>query len=328
MIRSLYFAPNGKLTLDLNQEQWTAALAEPEGLLWVDFQNTPPISDEVLLRQVFNFHPLAIDDALEESHTPKVDDWGNYIYIVLQAIVFIPHESARLKTQELDVFLGENYLITHHDEEISALERVWNSVQRDERHLHSGADHLLYRLVDELVASYMPVVEEMDDAIDLIEDEVLNNATPNVLERIFALKRAVLTLRRIIGPEREVLNKLARDDYPVIDAQDRIYFRDVYDHLVRLLDIIESTRDLIGGVLDIYLSVINNRMNDIMKTLTVITTLFMPLTFIVGFFGMNFFIPRYPQEWWVESKVFMITLGLMFMIPVVMILYMKRKKWL
>ena len=164
------------------------------------------------------------------------------------------------------------------------------------------AGHLLYWLADELVADYMPVVEAVDEAIDQIEDQVFDNPEPSLLEQIFALKRALLHLRRIIAPQREVLNKLARGDYAVIDAEDRVFFRDVYDHLVRLYDIAESLRDLVGSALDTYLSVVNNRMNEVMKTLTVITTLFMPISFLVGFFGMNFFQVTIPLAAWTGRR--------------------------
>jgi magnesium transporter len=328
MIRSLYFAKNGKLVLDLNQDQWSVTLQEPEGLLWVDFQGTSPDTDEIIFREIFHFHPLAVDDALQESHVPKVDDWEDYLYIVLHAVTFDLTDGPHLDTQELDIFLGSNYVVTHHDEPIQSLDRVWNAIQRDERYLRNGADHLLYRLVDEVVAGYMPVVEAMDDAIDHIEDQVFQGASSQVLNQIFSLKRAVVTLRRIISPERETLNKLARDSYGVIDERDRIYFRDVYDHLVRLVDITEGIRDLIGGVLDTYLSAINNRMNEIMKTLTVITTLFMPLTFITGFFGMNFFAARIPYVAWTEPYAFYFSLGLMVLTPMVMYLYMRSRKWM
>src|SRR4030043_2330715 len=135
----------------------------------------------------------------------------------------------------------------------------------------------------------MQVVEALDEEIEIVEDEVFGKPTAEMVQRIFTLKRATLHLRRVLSPLREVLNKLARDDYAVIDAKDRVHFRDVYDHMVRLHDISESLRDLVGGVLDTYLSVITNRMNEIMKTLTIITTLFMPISFVTGFFGMNFF---------------------------------------
>jgi magnesium transporter len=330
MIRSLFFSQNGKIILDLSRDRWVSAISDPEGLLWVDFEGNRPEEDEPILRDIFHFHPLAIDDALQESHVPKVDDWQDYLYIVVHSVLFNTNDGPHLETQELDIFLGKNYVVTHHDQKIQAIERVWTSIQRDERHLRSGADHLLYRLVDEVVASYMPVVEALDDAIDQAEEEVFNGPDSKTLARIFSLKRAVVTLRRTISPERETLNKLARDDYPVIDPHDRIYFRDVYDHLVRLVDITEGIRDLVGGVLDTYLSAINNRMNDIMKTLTIITTLFMPISFIAGFFGMNFFgVPELdPYHAWTRPVIFIGSLFLMALVPILMFTWMKSRKWM
>lgn len=328
MIRSLYLSGEKKLRTDLKLEELPATLEDSQGLLWVDFESTPPESDEPILTQVFHFHPLAVDDALQEAHVPKIDDWGTYLYVVLHAVTFNQNSEDTVDILELDIFLGKNYMVTHHDQPISAIEHLWVAVQRDERHLQNGADHLLYRLADEVTASYMPVVEQMDEAIDQVEDQVFSKPTQRTLERIFALKRAVLHLRRIIGPQREVLNKLARDDYPVIDTRARVYFRDVYDHLVRMHDISESIRDLVSGTLDTYLSVINNRMNDIIKTLTVITTLFMPLSFLVGFFGMNFFMAEKPLLAWTQDAIFMIVLGLIIITPVIMFFWMRRRGWL
>jgi magnesium transporter len=150
---------------------------------------------------------------------------------------------------------------------------------------------------------------------------------PSLLEQIFTLKRALLRLRRIIAPQREVLNKLARGDYAVIDVQDRVFFRDVYDHLVRLYDVAESLRDLVGSALDTYLSVVNNRMNEVMKILTVITTLFMPLSFLTGFFGMNFFQPVTPLIAWTDRLTFGLILAAMGLIPVGMYVWMRRRAW-
>jgi len=327
MIHSMYFRSEGNLHIDLDIEAIKTALQDPEGLLWVDFEDRPPEEDEPILREVFGFHPLAIDDALRESHVPKLDDLGEYLYIVLHAVVFDESNTGRLDTQELDVFLGKNYMVTHHDQPITAISRVWDISQRDKRHLLSGADHLLYRLTDEVVASYMPVVEEIDEAIDQTEDQVFDRPTPETLERIFMLKRAALHLRRIIGPQREVLNKLARDDYRVVDSRAQIYFRDVYDHLVRLHDITESIRDLVSGVLDTYLSVINNRMNEIMKTLTIFTAMFMPLSFIGGFFGMNFFAPVAPLVKWTGIPAFAFTLIITLLTPIAMYLWIRRRGW-
>jgi magnesium transporter len=259
---------------------------------------------------------------------PKVDDWATYLYIVLSAVVVEKNDDSLLEVLELDVFLGQHYMVTHHDQPMTAVTRVWDACQRDDRHLRRGVDHLLYRLVDEVVAQYMPVVEEIDDEIDRIEDEIFNNPGPDLLARIFALKRAILQMRRVISPQREVLNRLARDDYEVIDARARVYFRDVYDHLVRLHDLTESLRDLISGALDTYLSVINNRMNDIMKTLTVITTLFMPISFVVGFFGMNYFYPLVNTDQWTSLPSFIFTMAIIVLLPIGMLTWIRRHGWL
>jgi magnesium transporter len=331
MIRSLYRNRTGKIRTDLKPEEFAHALQDPHGLLWVDFAATPPQEDAPILLDTFGFHPLAVDDALQESHIPKVDDWGDYLYIALHAVVFDRDaaDDDHVDTLELDVFLGKHYLVTHHDQPIAAVDRVWNGWQRDERHLKGGADHLLYELADGVVADYMTVVDEIDEAIDRLEDEVFDKPTSHTLERIFRIKRAVLNLRRVISPQREVLNKLARDDYPVIDAKDRVYFRDVYDHLVRLYDINESLRDLVGGALDTYLSVINNRMNEIMKTLTIVTTLFMPISFAAGFFGMNFFQPVEDSlRGWSTSPTFILAVLVMIAAPVGMYLWIRRKGWM
>ncbi len=328
MIRSLYFTTDGQIHADLSQDELAMALQDPQGLLWMDFEATPAEMDEKVLIDVFGFHPLAVDDALQETHVPKVDDWGKYLYIVLSAVAVEKNGDSLLNVLELDVFLGQNYMVTHHDQPIAAQQRVWDACQRDDRHLRRGVDHLLYRLVDEVVAQYMPVVEEIDDEIDRIEDEIFNNPGPDVLSRIFSLKRAVLQMRRVLGPQREVLNRLARDDYEVIDARARVYFRDVYDHLVRLHDLTESLRDLIGGALDTYLSVINNRMNDIMKTLTVITTLFMPISFVVGFFGMNYFFPVAQTDQWTDLPSFIITLSILVLLPAGMLAWIRRRGWM
>jgi magnesium transporter len=329
MIRALYRTPEGKLEMDLEPEDYSSALREPNGVLWVDFESTPAQEDEPILIRTFGFHPLAVDDALQESHVPKVDDWERYLYLVLHAINFDPRKGEGLESIELDVFLGRNYIVTHHDLPIPAVNHVWDICRRDERYLSRGTDHLLYRIVDDMVAAYMPVVERIDETVESLEDQIFDRPTPENLSELFQLKRSLLHLRRIIAPQREVLNKLARDEYPVIDAKDRIFFRDVYDHLVRLHDINESMRDLVGGALDTYLSVINNRMNDIMKTLTVITTLFMPLSFITGFFGMNFFTPvAQPMQSWTALIPFLITLGVMIVTPVAMVFWLRRRGWM
>lgn len=329
MIRSMYFDKDNNLHQDIDPNEFSKALADKDGVMWFDFSGAEPkVSEEILLK-TFGFHPLAVDDALRESHVPKLDDWENYLYIVMHDINF-SRASGELETSEIDIFLGPNYLVTYHEESIRALERAWQSDLKDLRHYRLGADHLLYRLTDELISDFMNTVDEMDEEIEVTEDSVLRNPTTGVVEKIFTIKRATLHLRRSLSPLREVLNKLARDDFAVIDARDRIYFRDIYDHLVRLHDISEGLRDLSSGVLDTYLSVINNRMNEVMKTLTIITTIFMPISFLAGFFGMNFFVPEhpYPLSLWVTLPVYIPVLFIFVVTPILMFLWFRKRGWM
>ena len=287
MLRTFYRSGTGNVTAELPTTDWRTALQDQTGVLWVDFSGAPLVEVEPHLRDTFGFHVLAIDDALREVHVPKIDDWGDYIYTVVHGVMFDP-QSLALSTRELDIFLGRNYLVTHHRQSIDAVERVWRHVCTEPRQLEHGPDYLLYLLLDTLTADYMPAIDALDATLDALETAVFNRLIPHTLGRIFAVKRAALHLRRIIGPQREVLNKLARDAYAVIDPEDRVFFRDVYDHLVRLVDLNETLRELTSGAIETYLSVNSNRINEVMKVLTIISALFMPISFVVGFFGMNF----------------------------------------
>jgi len=322
MIRTLYRSGKGGFTIDVPATHWRVALRDEGGLFWVDFGEEPPAEVEPLLRDIFNFHALAIDDALHEAHVPKIDDWGEYVYAVAHGVVFDEHLLA-LSTHELDIFLGQNYLVTHHRQPIQSVNRVWVNSQKDQRRLEAGADHLLYELLDNLTADYLPAIDALDAAIDRLEDEVFVRPTTHTLNTIFSVKRAVLNLRRIIGPQREVLNKLARDEYAMIDAKDRVYFRDVYDHLVRLVDLNESLRDLTSGALDTYLSVTSNHINEVMKVLTVFTALFMPISFLAGFFGMNF--TGIPFD---NRGLLLAATGIMILAPLAMLIWFRYKGWL
>jgi magnesium transporter len=206
-------------------------------------------------------------------------------------------------TPQLDLFLGKNYRVTYRTESIPAVDRMWAACQRDVRHLQKGASRLLYKLTAELVADYMPTSRRW--------------TRPSTMSRT-----------RSFANQREVLNKLARGDYGAIDEGDRVFFRDVYDHLVRMYDISEGLRDLVGGALDIYLSVVSNRMNEVMRALTVITTLFLPVSFLVGFFGTNFFQPVVPLPAWTGRTAFGLMLLAMVVLPTGMFLWIRKRAWM
>jgi magnesium transporter len=327
MIRTYCFMPDEEPRMDFPVKDYSTYLSNPKALLWVDFIGEPDPSAEAILTGIFRFHPLAVDDALQETHTPKVDDWSDYLYIVLNAITIVNKEGLEAETKELDVFLGRNFVVTHHDSAIPAVEKAWQAILTDRRYTSHGPDHLLYKIIDDLVTDYWPMVEMLDAEIDSIEDRVFENAKPDLLERMLALKRILVTIRRVITPQREVLNRLARDEFEVIDTKDRIFFRDIYDHLVRLHDLTESMRDLISGTMEAYLSVINNRMGEVMKILAAITTLFMPIAFVTGFFGMNFFQPTANLDNWTGLPAFIAVLLILAGTPAAMFMWMRRRTW-
>ena len=336
MIHTLYWGSSGQLETDLSTVALADAIQDSDGLLWVDMSEESQESCEPILTDVFAFHPLAVDDALEERHLPRVDDWDDYLYLVLHAIEFDAEAAEPLGTVELDVFLGMNYLVTYHTKAIPALEHVRTACMQNRRQgaalgesdHRKGAVYLLYRLADELVTETFPVLDAIDDAIDRIEDQIFGEPTKATLQQVFTLRRAVLRLRRVLGPERDLFGKLARGGHAVVGHNDEVFFRDIFDHMVRLHEIGESLRELTASALDTYLSVVNNRMNEVMKVLTVITTLFMPLSFLAGFFGMNFFQPAVPLAGWTSRTAFAATLAAMVVLPAAMGIWLQRRGWM
>ena len=199
---------------------------------------------------------------------------------------------------------------------------------KDPRHFERGPAFILYLLLDEAANDYIKCTDKLDLQLNSLEDALFDNPDPSLLETIFSLKRDILHIRQGVGPQREVLNKLARGDYQILGRESVMYFHDVYDHFLRLYDLIENLRDLTGNTLEIFLSVVNNRMNGIMKTLTIITTLFMPISFLAGFFGMNFFAPPESFQVWTSSPVFYAVLGASILFPVAMLIYFYRQGWM
>jgi magnesium transporter len=324
MIRILCRAAQDAAMTELAADQLASALKVKRNLTWVDLSGDDTAAYRPLLTDIFGFHPLAVDDALVETHLPKIDDWDEYIYVVLYGVDF-DQVKLEVDSHEVDVFLGPNYLVTHHTEQVNAVERLRSIYLRDARRLQRGTDYLLFELADTIVADFMPCLDALDETANDLEDEVFNNPTKETLPRIFTLKRAAIHLRRILSPQREVLNRLARDEYHVVDAKERVYFRGVYDHLVRLHDINEGVRDLIGGALDIYLSATSNRLNEVMRILTLVTVLGLPLTFLTGFFGMNFFGATYEIPAPFEGKLlFLIAMSAMIITPIVLYTLLKR----
>jgi magnesium transporter len=260
-----------------------AKLVEEGKTFWLDLHQ-PDEEDIAMLRDVFGFHPLALEDSTHFGQRPKVEEYENFAFLALYGAAADDDDVA-----EVHCFLGHTYLITVHRDECAALAEVQRRI--DLRHLAPGDPvDLLYRVVDALVDSFFPHLNQFDDAIDAMEERALTRATEDDLHEIFQLKRRLVKLRRIIGPQQNVL--LAIIGGPValsgMTPERERYFRDVYDHLIRIGELIDSHRDLLTSSLEVHLSTVSNRLNGVMKQLAVISTIFLPLTFITGFFGQNF----------------------------------------
>jgi magnesium transporter len=280
------------------------------------------------MEEIFGFHPLAVDDALEQTHVPKVDDWGKYLYLVLHNFKIGSDDGDLIRVNELDVFVGKGYLVTYHAAPIPVLDRAWESCQWDPRYLKRGAMNLFYHLADLLVEGHLPVLDQIEVQINELEDQILHAPREDTLEQIFSLKRSLLKLRRIMTPQREVFFKLSHNELSAVEREQRYFFRNIYDHYVLLNDLTESLRELVASALEIYLSAANNRMNQVVKVLTIITTMFMPLTFITSVFGMNFFQLEFSVFTPLGKIGLVIALLFLTATPTLMYLWMRRRDWM
>jgi magnesium transporter len=288
VITSYYRAPEGHIQTKLGTEAIAQALRSGQGLLWLDLEAVER-PEGAVLEQPFGFHHLAIDDCFNRHvDPPKIDDFGDYLFIIAQAVDF-EALGDRIATTELDLFLGPNYVVSFHSKPLPFVEELRRRCDSDGPELKRGAEFLAHALLDAMVDDFQPIVEQLDDRLEPIEEHVLRNPQPATLQDILLLKRNAQRLRRTIIPQRDVMNRLSRGEFPrLIRPEANVYFRDIYDHTVRVEQLVESLRDLADGVLNSYLSSINNRMNEIMKTLSVVAAFFLPLTFIASIYGMNF----------------------------------------
>ncbi len=293
-----------------------------ENIVWADV-NDPTSEDFLELAEEFNFHPLSIEDCRQEHQRPKVEEYPGYYFIVLyEAQLAGPHDNLELR--ELNIFLGVNYLVTVHSRPIRAIqtaERLWGEWTDRAEH---GAGLLAYLLIDAIVDDYMPLLDILSERMDDLEDQIFGEFQPEAIEEIFRVKKQLLYLRRSITPLRDVFNTMLRREQPIFARETHVYFQDVFDHIIRVADTIDTLRDMLGSTMDAYLSVSGNRMNMIMKRLTSIATVLMSVTLIAGIYGMNF--DFMPELKWRYGYVF--ALSLMFFIGFALYLYFRKIKWL
>ena len=290
--------------------------------LWVDLA-APSIPESLVLSDTFAFHPLSVEDAMSARQYPKVEPYEGYLYVILHEIERQESETG-FATHDVDFFLGANYLVTVHDGDSHSIVDLREHAARNPKILGEGPVVLFHRLVDAIVDRYRPEIEKLEDRIDEIERAVFENPTPALVRDILAEKREISVLRRIITPQRDVIARLARREFVDISTEMDFRFRDVYDHLVRVSDDALIFQDRITGILDAHLSNVSNRLNEVMKVLTVVATIFMPLTLLSGIYGMNVRLPRLPggeaaQFWWL--------LGIMAVVILAMLAVFRRKRW-
>jgi magnesium transporter len=291
--------------------------------VWVDLA-APSIPETLILSETFAFHPLSVEDATAELQYPKIEAYDGYLYVILHGIDFHAGEKD-FATHDIDFFLAGNYLVTVHDGHSTSISDVQANVERNPKIMGEGPVALFHRIVDAMVDHYRPEVEKLEERIDSIEDAVFENPTPALVREILVVKREVAGLRRVVMPQRDVIGRLARRDYVDISTDMSFRFRDVYDHLVRIADDGMIFQDRISGVLDAHLTSTNNRLNEVMKVLTVVSTIFMPLTLMSGLWGMNVPLPRLPgsdavQFWWL--------FGIMSAVVIAMLVAFRYRRWI
>lgn len=304
--------------------QLTRAMQDPQSLVWIDIQGDPrAFSDE--LSQRFGLSSLTLDMIAEQFERSKLVQGEQYYYLVVHGMMFNP-DTIGGKLPELDIIFGKNFLITSHLEPLVCVRDVRQATERDGAAMQRGVAFLLHALLDALVDSYFPVLDQIDDLIDRLEnDTVRSGVADSVQGRIFSVKRTLALMRRVISPQVEVFNSLLIRADDIIPSEARPYFADVHDHLVRAFEVLDSYRDLMSGLLDVYLSTVSNRLNIIMKQLTIYAAIFFPITFITGVFGQNF--GHSPQVEHDSGFNFWIVLGIMTLIVVGQIAYFRWKRW-
>jgi len=320
MLRILIRRANGQVETPGDMNALPGLFEDPNCLVWVDAEADPRETLEALADR-FALHPVTLDDFIGRDQRPKIEEFEQYVFLVVHALRAIRGDE--LDTEELHLALRQHALLTVHARPIDHVSRIFDRCLKDPRILQNGPSFLVYLLSDALVDGFFPILDTLGDEIDALEDAVIQNPGRTQMRRVFEVKRVLVQLRKVVSPQREVYNALSRRDYPYIESRTAVYFRDVHDHLVRAFEMIDSYRDLVGNTLDAYLAAISNRLGQVMKQLTVIATIFMPLSFLTGFFGMNF--TSIPFD---RPQLFLAALLVMSALPVCMLLFFLRRGWL
>jgi magnesium transporter len=300
------------------------AFRNKSSVTWLNINGVhqPEIIEQV--GKSFGLHPLVAEDIASTGQRPKMEDFDDYIFVVLRMLRFDDKEN-ETKTEQISILLGPDFVISFQEREGDVFDHIRERLRSNKGRIRKlGADYLAYALIDAVVDNYFMILEKLGETIEEIEDKLITNPTSETLQTIHDLKREMIFLRKSVWPLREVINRLERSESPLINKSTFVYLRDVYDHTIQVMDAVETFRDMLSGMLDIYLSSLSNRMNEVMKVLTVIATIFIPLTFVAGIYGMNFrYMPELEQAWSYPA-----ILILMLIVAMLMVVYFRRKKWI
>ncbi len=332
MLNAFIRFSDGHTLISSDAEQLSAAFLDPTTEFWVDFC-APTDAEYTFLKDLFGFHPLAVEDVIHEVQRPKLESYAmvgdrlktDYFFLVIHGPHTDPDPDCLFQTTELDIFFSQRYLITIHEQPMSSVHEMSTRIEIDSEVKQWEIDILLYELLDRLMDQYAPILDDFQESLDKLEERAIENPPSEFLVTISDRKTELLNLRRIMTQQREILSKLTRGEVPFMGQLSRIYFRDVLDHLNRDVETIDIYRDLLMGCRDIYMSSINNRLNRIMKTLAVISVVTLPLTVITSFFGMNFAdtIPGFTKPF-----TFAAAMLLMICLPFVFLFLFRKNDWL
>ncbi|MGA1870607.1 MAG: magnesium/cobalt transporter CorA [bacterium] len=299
-------------------------LKETSTVSWINIDGLHEIEIIEAIEKAFGIHPLVLEDILNTSQRPKYEDFEQYLYVVLKMLTFDEGEK-EIKAEQVSIIIGPHFLLSFQEKEGDIFNPVRERIRNAKGRIRKmGTDYLAYALLDAIIDYYFVILEKIGEEIEDLEELLLTNPTHETLHTIHHLKQEIIFLRKSIWPLREVINALTRGEFTMIHETTGIYLRDVYDHTIQAIDTIETFRDIISGMLDIYLSSISNKMNNVMKVLTIIATIFIPMTFVAGIYGMNFkYMPElewrwgYPAVWALMGAIF-----------IVMLIYFKTKEWI
>lgn len=304
-------------------------LADETNVVWVDLRGETPedvVEAEDVLKNVFKFHYLTIEDCLETRNQPKIEGFPDYIYFIIHGVKPEETKPSNFVTNELDGYLGKNFVVTFHVERFQSVKTVKEQIRSSTFAVERGPAYLLHQILDRIVDLYLPLVDEFDESITTLEERVFGMKKSNnaILEEIMDLRRSVARLKRISSRQLEVLYRMSHGEFPQIPANILPFFRDVHDHLLRITDLAESYRDLIGGLFDIHFAVVANKTNDVMKTLAVLSAIILPLSLIAGIYGMNF--ENMPEL--KSANGYWMTLAAMGILTILLLIYFWRKGWI